>query len=166
MKRLAAEVYVYAFPIVLTDVTREVESAGVPPNTFAPKRAVADASSTDVANPNADFLYSRAWLDLSKEPVILSVPDTHGRYYLIALLGAWTNVATSLGKRTTGTEKGEFAIVGPQWKGTLPGGVSEVKSPTELAWLFARTETHGKQDQQAASRIQDQFKLTPLSNWG
>ena len=162
MNRLAAEVYVYAYPIVLMDVTREVDTAGAPPDAFRHKRSIPDASATDVASPNADFLYSQAWLDLSKGPVTLSVPDTRGRYYLIALLDAYTNVAASLGKRTTGTEKEQFAIVGPNWKGALPSGVSEVRSPTELAWLFGRTQTGGGADRDAASRIQDQFKLTRL----
>jgi hypothetical protein len=165
VKRLAAEVYVFAYPLVLTDVTRQVNTASAPPNTFAHKRVVADASSVD-ANPNADFLYSQAWLDLSKEPVILSVPDTKGRYYLIALLDAWTNVATSIGKRTTGTEKRDFAIVGPRWKGTLPADVTEIKSPTDLAWLFTRIEIAGKADRAAAAKLQEQFKVTPLAQRG
>ena len=82
------------------------------------------ASTTDIVNPNADFLYSQAWLDLSKGPVVLTIPDTKGRYYLLALLDAYTNVAASIGKRTTGTEKRQFAIVGPHFKGTLPEGTS------------------------------------------
>jgi len=161
LKRLAAEVYVFAFPLVLTDVTRAVDTAGLPPDTFRNTRTLPDAK-TPGANPNADFLYSQAWLDLSDGPIILSVPDTKGRYYLIAILDAWTNVAGSLGKRTTGTEKGEFAIVGPTWKGTLPGGVSEVRSPTNITWLFARVQTNGGADLDAAARIQNEFKLRPL----
>ncbi len=163
MKRLAAEVYVYAYPLVLMDLTRVAQTAKVPINTFTHKRGVPDASTTDAVSPNADFLYSQAWLDLSKGPVILSVPDTKGRYYLFAMLDAWTNVAASLGKRTTGTEKGDFAIVGPRWKGTLPGGVSEVKSPTEVAWIVARTQINGKADVAAVNKIQDQYKLKPLA---
>ena len=101
LKRLAAEVYVFAYPLVVTDVTREVQAAKVGMNEFRHDRAVPNASTTDVAFPNADFLYSQAWLDLSKGPIVLSVPDTKGRYYLVAMLDAWTNVATSIGKRTT-----------------------------------------------------------------
>ena len=165
-KRLASEMYVYAYPLVLMDVTRQVNTAGTPLNTFAHKRTVPDATSVDAINPNADFLYSQAWLDLSKEPVILSVPDTKGRYYLIALLDAWTNVATSIGTRTTGSEKRAFAIVGPRWKGTLPPEVTEVKSPTDLAWLFARTQINGKADRAAASKMQEQLKVAPLATKG
>jgi len=161
VKRLTAEVYVYAYPLVLTDVTREVDTAGVPMDTFRHATTLPDAASTN-ASPNADFLYSQAWLDLSKGPVLLSAPDTRGRYYLIAMLDAWTNVASSLGKRTTGTEKGDFAIVGPHWKGKLPGGVSEVRSPTDLAWLFGRIQTTGGADRDAAIKIQNGFKLTAM----
>ena len=93
--------YVFAYPLVLTDVARAVDTASVPIDTFRHDGTLPDASSTDVANPNADFLYSRAWLDLSDGPVILTTPDTRGRYYLIAMLGAWTNVVASLGTRTT-----------------------------------------------------------------
>jgi hypothetical protein len=162
VKRLTAEVYVYAYPLVLTDVTREADTASVPMDTFRHSSTLPDASSTNAASPNADFLYSRAWLDLSKGPVLLSAPDTRGRYYLIAMLDAWTNVASSLGKRSTGTEKGDFAIVGPHWKGKLPGGVSEVRSPTDLAWLFGRVQTTGGADRDAAIKIQSAFKLTAM----
>jgi hypothetical protein len=162
LKRLVGEVYVYAYPLVLTDITRQVQAARAPLNVFQHKREVAGASSTD-PTPNADFLHSQAWLDLSQEPLILSVPDTRGRYYLIAMIDAWTNVAASLGKRTVGTEKGDFAIVGPRWKGTLPVGVSEVRSPTEMAWLFGRMQAGRKADQAAAARLQEQIKLAPLS---
>jgi hypothetical protein len=160
MKRLASEVWVFAFPLVLTDVTREVQSAGVAPNTFKQRRTIPDATTTDIANPNADFLYSQAWLDLSKGPVVLSVPDTKGRYYLLALLDAYTNVAGSIGKRTTGTEKRQFAIIGPNFKGTLPEGTSEVKSPTEMAWIFGRTAVNDKADLANAIKVADQYKLT------
>jgi hypothetical protein len=164
-KRLAAEVYVFAFPLVLMDVTRQVQTARTPLETFSHQRASADAA-TNAAYPNADFLFSQAWVDLSKGPIALSAPDTKGRYYLVAMLDAWTNVAGSIGKRTTGTEKGEFVIVGPKWKGTLPGGVSEIRSPTDIAWLLGRTRTSGGADDAAAARIQDQFKLGPLGAAG
>jgi hypothetical protein len=162
IKRLAAEVYVYAYPLVLTDVTMRVQTAKTPINSLTHRRSLPDASTTDVAYPNADFLYTQGWLDLSKGPVVLSVPDTKGRYYLFALIDAWTNVAGSLGSRTTGTDKIEFAIVGPEWNGKLPGGVSEVRSPTDMAWLYGRTQVDGKADLKTALRLQDQYKLRPL----
>jgi hypothetical protein len=92
----------------------------------------------------------------------MEVPDMRGRYYLVAMLDAWTNVVASLGARTTGTGKGRFAIVGPRWKGKLPGGVFEVRSPTELAWLFGRIQTSGGTDREAAAKLQSQVKLTRI----
>ncbi len=158
-KRLASEIWVWGFPLVLTDVTREIETAGVGMNTFKHRRTLPDATSAG-ANPNADFLYSQAWLDLSKGPVILSVPDTKGRYFLLALLDAYTNVAGSIGKRTTGTDARTFALVGPHYKGAAPEGAAEVRLPTDLAWIFARTAVSGPADVAAAIKLQDQFKLS------
>jgi len=166
VKRAAAEVYVFAYPMVLTEATRQQQASVAGMNEFEHRRGVPGASTAGVANPNADFLYSQAWLDLSKAPVILSVPDTKGRYYLIAMLDAWSNVAASLGKRTIGTEKREFAIVGPRSKATIPEYVTEIKSPTEMAWLFGRIEVGEGATQAAVTKLQDQFTLTPLSEYG
>ena len=143
MKRLAAEIYVYAFPLVLMDVTKQVSTAKVPVNTFQHRRAFPDAASTDIVNPNADTLPSQAWLDLTREPIVLSVPDMHDRYYMMSLLDAWTNVFQSPGKRTTGTKKADLVIVGPKWKGQLPDGVEEIRSPTDMVWVLGRTQTNG-----------------------
>jgi len=165
MKRLATEVYVYAYPLVLMDATREVQTARVPVNTFERPRPSSDATGAEIPNPNPDVLYSEAWLDLGHEPVILSVPDTHGRYYLMAMLDAWTNVFQSPGKRTTGTKKADFAIVGPKWKGELPQDVEAIKSPTNMVWVLGRTEINGKADEAVAAKLADEYKLTPLSQW-
>jgi hypothetical protein len=117
-------------------------------------------------SPNADTLYSTAWLDLAKEPIVLSVPDTNGRYYLMPMLDAWTNVFASPGKRTTGTTKADFAICGPGWKGSVPSGVNELRAPTQMVWIIGRTQTNGRKDYDAVHGLQAQYKLTPLSAWG
>src|SRR6266508_3442612 len=165
VKRLATEIYVYAYPLVVMDVTKQVMLAKTPINTFQHRRAFPDTSSTDVVNPNVDTLSSQAWLDLAREPIVLSVPDTRDRYYMMPMVDAWTNVFQSPGKRTTGTKKGDFAIIGPKWKGELPKDVEEIRSPTEMVWLIGRTQTNGKADYAAVAKIQDQYKLTPLSQW-
>ena len=77
---------------------------------------------------------------------MLSVPDTKGRYYLMPMIDAWTNIFASPGKRTTGTKAGHFAITGPGWTGTLPAGVQELKSPTNMVWIIGRTQTNGPKD--------------------
>jgi hypothetical protein len=170
---IAVEAYVFGYPLVLMDVTRQVMTAApkaeahkAPVNQFLHIREFPDYKMTDVVSPNADTLYSTAWLDLTKEPIILSVPDVGKRYYLMEMLDAWTNVFASPGTRTTGDGRGDFAIVGPQWKGKLPANVKEIKSPTNMAWLIGRTQTNGKEDYAAVRAIQDQYKLTPLSAWG
>jgi len=165
MKRLAAEIYVYAFPLVLMDVTKQVSTAKVPINTFQHRRAFPEPTSTDIVKPNVDTLPSQAWLDLTREPIVLSVPDMHDRYYVMSLLDGWTNVFQSPGKRTTGTKKTDLVIVGPKWKGQLPDGVEEIRSPTETVWVLGRTQTNGKADYAAVGKIQDQYRLTPLSRF-
>lgn len=129
-------------------------------------RAFPDASFKDVVRATVDTLYSSAFLDLSKEPMVLSVPDTKGRYYLMPMLDAWTNIFASPGKRTTGTKAGHFAVTGPGWTGELPKGVQELKSPTNMVWIIGRTQTDGPKDYPAVHAIQDGYKLTPLSAFG
>jgi hypothetical protein len=169
LQEIAEEAYVFGFPLVLTDITTRVMTGPGRParvNQFEHKRQFPDASFTDVVSPNCDTFYSTAVLDLGPEPIILSVPDTKGRYYLMPMLDAWTNVFASPGKRTTGTGKGDFAIVGPDWQGALPSGVQEIHSPTRLAWNIGRTQVNSKADAAAVVALQRQYRLTPLSRWG
>ena len=93
-------------------------------------RSYPDATYRDVTAPNADTLYTIVWLDVGKEPWIVSIPDMAGRYFLFPMLSGWTDVFQVPGKRTTGTGAQTYAITGPGWKGTLPAGVVEYKSPT------------------------------------
>jgi hypothetical protein len=166
---------VFGYPLVLMDVTRQVMTAvpkvddkrlKAPVNQFAHVREFPDASFRDVRSPNADTLYSLAFLDLKAEPMILSVPGTGERYYLMQLCDAWTNVFAAPGTRTTGNGKRSFAITGPSWTGTLPRGVDEIRSPTNMVWVIGRTQTNGKADYPAVHAVQDQYKVTPLSAWG
>ena len=151
---VATDAYLFGYPLVIADVTRQVMTAvakegdtmKAPPNQFVHVRAFPDYTFTDVVSPNADTLYSTSWLDLSSEPMILSVPEMGKRYYLVMLMDAWTNVFASPGTRTTGNNKGDFAIVGPGWSGQLPSNVKEIKSPTNMAWLVGRTQTNGASD--------------------
>src|SRR5262249_50616164 len=106
VQTIATEAYVYTFPLVLMDVTRRQATNAVgrgPMQTFAHVRAYPDAAFRDVVRPNFDTLYSVAWVDLTKEPVIVSAPDTAGRYYLLPMLDMWTDVFAVPGKRTSGT---------------------------------------------------------------
>jgi len=129
--------------------------------------AYPDASFHDVTAPNADTLYSSAWLDLSKEPYVLSVPDEHDRYYLMPMLSGWTDVFQVPGKRTTGTKAQTFLISGPNWNGSISGGMKHFKSPTNLVWILGRTYCTGTPDDyEAVHALQAKYSLRPLSALG
>ncbi|POX42347.1 hypothetical protein C3486_04865 [Streptomyces sp. Ru73] len=171
----AVNAYVYGYPLVLMQATQQVSTnvarprattIQAPVNQFATARDVPGAGFKTVVSPNVDTLYSSAWLDLKAEPVVLHVPDTHGRYYLMPILSAWTDVIASPGKRTTGTGAGDFAITGPGWRGTLPAGVKRIKSPTDMAWIVGRTQLNGPGDLPAVHALTAQYSLTPLSKYG
>ena len=115
---------VYGLPLVIMDITMKKttnvtkpEGFSAPVNQLVNAQTFPDASFKDVVRANVDTLYSSAWLDLSKEPMVLSVPGTHGRYYLMPMLDAWTNVFASPGQRTTGTKAGNFDGHGPELDG-------------------------------------------------
>src|SRR5262245_44210380 len=171
---IGEEAYVFGYPLVLMDVTRSVMTAvpkvegdrhKAPINQFVHLEKFPDPTFTDVVSPNADTLYSTAWMDLTTEPIILSVPAMGNRYYLMQMLDAWTNEFAAPGTRTTGGDKGDFAIVGPGWKGKLPEGLQRMNSPTNMVWLLGRTQTNGKDDYAAVHAVQNQYRLTPLSGW-
>jgi len=172
--KLGVEAYIYGYPLVTMEMTRRVttnaatvEGLRGPMGQFASAREYPSAAFRDVTAPNADTLYSSGWLDLAKEPYILSLPDEDGRYYLMPMLSGWTDVFEVPGKRTTGTKAQKYAITGPGWKGTLPEGVTEYKSPTNMAWIIGRTYCTGTpQDYKAVHAIQDQYSLVPLSAYG
>ncbi|MQY34046.1 hypothetical protein SRB17_20120 [Streptomyces sp. RB17] len=166
---LAAETYVFAYPLVLMELTKRQmtskyapEVGHAPINTFAHAPAFPDAAFESVVSPNVDTLYSVAWLDLSAGPVQLSVPDTDGRYYMLELLDAWTNVFACPGTRTTGNEAAEFALVGPGWQGELPDGVQRIDAPTATVWCIGRTYTDTVADYPAVHAVQAGYRLTPL----
>lgn len=171
---LATDAYVYGYPLVTMEMTRRVmTNVAAPVGTRAPMgqfikaREYPNASFRDVTAPNADTLYTTAWIDVGKEPWIVSVPDMKGRYYLFPMLDGWTTVFQAPGTRTTGTGAQTYAITGPGWTGTLPAGVTEYKSPTSLVWLLGRIYCTGtKEDYAAVHALQDQCKLYPLSAWG
>lgn len=171
---LGTQAYIYAYPLITMDMTRRVmTNVAAPTDLKAPvgqffnAREYPDASFHDVTAPNADTLYSIAWLDLAKGPYILHVPDEHGRYYLMQMLNGWTDVFADPGTRTTGAAAHDFAIVGPNWQGALPKGMTVYKSPTDMVWVVGRTYCTGTpEDYKAVHAIQDHYTLVPLSAYG
>lgn len=171
---IGLEAFIYFYPLVTMDVTRRqmtnIEAGRRPGfgpmNTIAHVRAYPPIDMRAVVRPNFDTLYSVGWFDLTGEPLILSVPDTAGRYYLLPLYDMWTDAFASPGKRTSGTGAGHFAIVPPGWRGELPAGVTRIDASTPYVWMIGRTQTDGPRDYEAARKVQDGYAITPLSRWG
>jgi len=173
---LGVQAYVFAFPwsylpeLRYAWVTQEPSNPSTPYaplNHFWHLRQLADASYRDGGSPNYDTLYSIAWLDVGKEPVILSHPDVEDRYFTFELASMTSDNFDYVGSRTTGSKACHFAITGPDWKGELPEGVKRLESsPTAAVLIFGRTVVTGPKDVPAVNKLQDQFKLTPLSLWG
>ena len=170
----ATEAYIYAYPLVTMEITRRVlTNVEAPSGTHAPMgqfvrmREYPDASFNAVTAPNADTLYTTTWLDVSKEPWVLSIPDMNDRFFLFPMLDGWTNVFQDPGKRTTGTKAQVYAITGPGWSGTLPEGVVEYKAPTGMVWILGRIYCTGTpEDYKLVHALQDQVSAVPLSAYG
>jgi hypothetical protein len=171
---LAQDAYIYGYPLVTVEMTRRVitnmatvEGTRGPMGHIIKLREYPNASFRDVTAPNADTLYTTAFFDVGKEPWVLSIPDMKGRYALFPMLDGWTDVFAVPGKRTTGTDAQTYAITGPGWTGTLPKGVKEYKSPTNIVWLIGRIYCTGTpEDYAAVHALQDECKLVPLSAYG
>ncbi len=171
---IATEAYIYGYPLVTMEINRRVstnvakpEGSKAPMGQFARLRTYPPPSDHTIAMPNADTLYTIAWLDVSKEPWVLSIPDMQDRYFLIPLLSGWTDVFQAPGTRTTGTKAQRYAITGPGWAGTLPEGVTEYKSPTGMVWVFGKLYCTGTaEDYKAVHALQDNFSVVPLSAYG
>lgn len=161
VQQLAAEAFTYLYPLVTMDVTRtqltDVSEGGAGhahPNSFAHVETFPPADFREVVSPNFDTLYSTAWLDLSSGPLVVHVPDTAGRYYLLPLLDMWTDVFASPGKRTSGTGEASFLVSGPGWSGTVPRGVTHLSAPTAHVWVIGRVQTNGPSDYRAVHAVQ------------
>ncbi|BAO45088.1 DUF1254 domain-containing protein [Thiolapillus brandeum] len=174
LDRIALQSYIYTYPMVLMEVTRrqmtnmpagKVASRG-PMNSFVHIRSFPDASFREVVRPNFDTLYSTAWVDVSDEPVILSVPEIKDRFYMLPMYDMWTDTFAVIGTYANGTEPGEYALCTPEWTGKLPDGVRRINVTTPVFWIIGRTQTNGPADYAYIRKIQDGFKLAPLSHYG
>ena len=170
----AVDVYVYGYSLVTMDMTRRqmtnvatADAGHAPMGQLVRMRTYPAVDYHAVTAPNADTLYTTAWIDVSKEPWVFSIPDMGDRYYLLPMLDGWTDVFQVPGKRTTGGKAQKYAITGPGWSGTLPQGVTEYKSPTGLVWILGRIYCTGTpEDYAKVHALQDKFSLVPLSSYG
>src|SRR6202030_3154719 len=170
---IARDAYIYFYSLVTMDVTRKQltnvepgKGVGAPMNALFSFPAFPTADMRQVVRPNFDTLYTTGYLDLTKEPMVVSVPDTGGRYYLLPMLDMWSDVFASPGWRTTGTQAGNFLVTPRSWSGTVPAGFTQIEAPTPYVWIIGRTKTDGPADYDAVHKLQAGFKITPLSEWG
>jgi hypothetical protein len=172
-RAIGVSAYLYFYPLVTMNITRrqltnaeQVVGIHGPMNTFVSLAEYPAADMKVVVRPNFDTLYTNAFLDLTNEPMIVSTPNTDGRYYLLPMLDMWTDVFASPGWRTTGTQAANFLVTPPGWNGTAPADTTRIAAPTPYVWIIGRTKTDGPQDYDAVHRIQAGYKITPLSEWG
>lgn len=171
---IGVDAYLYLYPLLTMDITRKqftnIESGKEfgkgPMNTFVSVPQYPPADFKGVVRANFDTLYSIAWLDLTKEPLVIAAPDTAGRFYLLPMLDMWTDVFASPGWRTTGTQAGQFLVTPPGWTGTVPAGLHHLPAPTPFVWVIGRTKTDGAADYAAVHKIQAGYTVTPLSRLG
>jgi hypothetical protein len=183
-RAISVDAYVYLYPLVTMDVTRKQftniepgkELGKGPMNMFNNVPEYPPATFRGVVRPNFDTLYSSAWLDLTTEPMVVSVPDTGGRYYLLPMLDMWTDVFASPGWRTTGTQAATYLVAPQGWRPDLrdrfieefklPKHTERIDAPTPYVWIIGRTKTDGPADYPEVRKIQAGLKITPLSEWG
>ena len=168
LRDLAARAFVYGFPLVFDhdQVERYVTTGvGANPaaafNTFSHARALAGPADKFVTINN-DTVYSMAQLDLSAGPLLLEVPDTGGRYYVLQLVDAWTDNFAYVGARATGTGPGRFVLVPPGWTGSVPDGATPIRVPTVIASIVGRWAVAGSADLAAVHALQDATVLTAV----
>src|SRR5580692_11215584 len=181
---IAVDAYIYFYPLILMDITRK-QSTNIEPgkefgkgpmNTFVNVPEYPPADFKGVVRSNFDTLYSASWLDMTKEPVVITVPDTGGRYYLLPMLDMWTDVFASPGWRTTGTKAGTFLVAPAGWRPDLrdkfvdefklPKDTQRIEAPTPYVWVIGRTKTDGPADYDAVHKIQAGYKVSLLSEYG
>jgi hypothetical protein len=175
-RQIAAAAYVYGYPLVFMDVLREHQTAVPAPDILrglAPVNQMMRVYQVPIDEvpprapwPITDASYVAAWIDLEKEPMVLSVPASDGRYYVVMLENPWTEDLQSVGSRTTGNGPGDYVFVGPGWNGTLPSNVTKIQSPTRYVMLGGRAQMDGPADIPATTAFLDNITLTPLGAWG
>lgn len=172
-REIAADAYVYGYPLVLfAETAKQVRNVREPAYPFAPVNQIAHGREFPgpemrvVIRPNFDTLYSSGLMDVGPEPVVLTLPATD-RYFMFPLLSMWTDVFAVPGTRTTGPNRArEFLVASPTWRGEVPPGLELIRSPTRYVSFIGRTRTNGPEDYPNVHRIQDGIRIVPLSARG
>lgn len=168
LQRLAARAFVWGYPLnynvgsmafILKGGMPEVPSAAL--NRFSHLRKPL-TPDTKFVSPNVDVLFSLAVVDLSGGPLVLSVPDSGGRYYCLQFIDVWTNNFAYVGRRATGTKAGEYLIADAGYQGAVPKGMTLIRAPSRLFAIVGRLALDNEHDHSALHAIQDGFGLRQL----
>ncbi|MCU0502400.1 MAG: DUF1254 domain-containing protein [Anaerolineae bacterium] len=167
--KLAAEAFLYGYPLVynLHEIAKFpagpnlAQPKALPYNTFGYARTLLDPQAHFVS-PNNDTLYLVAMCDVRADPLVLHVPDTHDRYYVLQFVDAWTNNFAYIGRRATGTAEARYLLAAHDYNGAVPAGMRVVHAPTGVFAIVGRIAVNGEADLPTAHALQDQFTLTPL----
>ncbi len=160
-----AQAYLFGYPLVIMDVTRANAALTLgPPNQLQRVRRFPDADFHEVVRPNVDTLYTTAFISL-EQPHVFEMAANDARYEVMPFMNAWTDVFAAPGTRSTGTQGGRFLLVGPQWHGPMPAGLTLLRSSTTMVWLIGRTQTNGASDYAIVHGLQDGLRLRSLAAW-
>ncbi|VVQ29760.1 hypothetical protein PS943_01489 [Pseudomonas fluorescens] len=171
-KAIAEEGYIYGLPIVMNYATmydyavdKNSGQYKAPFNHIHSMHNVFSYKDTAIVSPNSDTPYSLMFMDLRSEPIVLSVPTVEKpRYYSVQLIDNNTNNFGYIGSRTTGSEAGDYMLVGPDWKGVPPPGIKKVfRSSTQLLFVIFRTQLFNPADMPNVEKIQSGYAAQPLS---
>ncbi|WP_413294368.1 DUF1254 domain-containing protein [Bdellovibrio sp. HCB185ZH] len=172
VKQIASDAYIYAYPMVVMATAREVMTAvpragreKAPLNQIANQRTL-PGPDTNRPFAETDVLSSLSWLDVSKEPVVISLPDAGKRFVMFSLVSAWGEVFATPGTRTSGNQKKDFVLTGPDWKGAVPPNMQRIIAPTNSVWMVGRAHLKDKADFDRVYRYQDKIGVSTLSDFG
>jgi hypothetical protein len=180
---IGVSAYIWGYPMVVGQKSRDAMTKGgdapVTPEEFnrtgmlfAPVNQMANAwgvlgpKFSAIQSANSDTQYSVTWYDVSKEPYILHIPDTKGRFYTFQFADAWTNNFHYASTRTMGSQEQNYALVAPGWTGKLPANVIRIDSPTPTGFIPGRIFVASEKDVAAVNALQKQVTMTPLSSYG
>ena len=172
---IALEAYVYLYPLVMMEATKQQLRAARPSrldpakDLFVHQMNTATDKWRSVARPNIDTLFSSAWADLSAGPVLLTIPPADGRYHMFQMLDFWTDVFAVPGSRSNGQDGVVVKVVGPEWTDTALGNDGEdfvLHSPTPTMWVLGRTAAESGDDLENARAFVRRCTLVPVTSPG
>jgi hypothetical protein len=158
----AIRAYIFAYPLVLVALTEQHQLAQTARNQFRHDRELASPENRFIVRPNVDTLYSSAFIDLRRGPVLLTVPPSVGHFFVCEVMDAWTNVFADPGTRTTGAAAQRLVFARSDQHPVLPAGYRRVEAPTDVCWFFNRIALHAGADAATVHAMQDGFTLAPF----